>query len=101
MPDRDVRITLKTSAGTRALKSFALLAPIGALWLLLLAEVLSAIFAEKVFYAGRLTPLHWVTYREEGGLFVFVFVTSLAGVCYLGWILLGLISHEVGTRSGD
>jgi hypothetical protein len=75
----------------RTLKSLGPLAPIGVLWLLLLTEVLSAIFAEKVFYAGRFTSLHWVTYREEAGLFVVVFVTSLIGVCFLGWILLGLI----------
>jgi hypothetical protein len=91
MPDREVRITPRTSARMRTLKSLAPLAPIGVLWLLLLSEIMSAIFAEKVFYAGRFTPLHWVTYREEAGLFVFVFVTSLIGVCFLGWLLLGLI----------
>ena len=78
----------------RALRSLAPLAPIGVLWLLLLTEVLFAIFAEKVFYGGRLTSLHWVTYKEEAGLFVFVFVTSLMGACFLGWILLGLIPKK-------
>ena len=75
----------------RGLRFLGLMAPIGILWLLLLTEVLSAIFAEKVFYAGRFTPLHWVTYREEATLFVVVFVTSLGGVCFLGWVILGLI----------
>ena len=91
MSDREVRITPRTTARTRALKSLVLFAPLGVLWLVLLGQVLSAIFAEKVFYAGRFTPLHWVTYRDEASLFVFVFVTSLAGVCFLGWILLNLI----------
>jgi hypothetical protein len=91
MSDREVRITPRTSARTRALKSFVLFAPLGVLWVVFLVQVLAAIFAEKVFYAGRFTPLHWVTYRDEAALFVFVFVTSLAGVCFLGWVLLGLI----------
>jgi hypothetical protein len=91
MSDREVRITPRTTARMRALKSFALLAPLGVLWVVLLSQVLSAIFAEKVFYAGRFTSLHWVTYRDEAGLFVFIVVTSLAGACFLGWVLLNLI----------
>ena len=67
---------------------------IAVLWLLLLTEVLSAIFAGRVFYAGRFTSLHWVAYQEEAGLFVVVFVTSLVGVCFLGWIVLGLIPRR-------
>ena len=78
----------------RALKALVPLAPIAILWLLLLAELMSAIFAERVFYAGRFTPLHWVTFQEEAGLFVIVSVTSLIGVCFLGWILLGLIPKK-------
>ena len=83
----------------RALTSLGQMAPIGILWLLPLAEVLSAIFAEKVFYTGRFTPLHWVTYREEATLFVVVFVTSLVGVCFLGWIILGLIPKKESRRA--
>ena len=94
VPDREVRIRRRASARMRALRSLAPLAPIGVLWLLLVSQVVSAIFAEKVFYGGRFTPLHWVTYKEEAGLFVFVFVTSLIGACFLGWILLGLIPKK-------
>lgn len=65
MEDRQVRITRRTGTRMRAFKSIAGLAPIAVLWLLLLTEVLSAIFAEKVLYAGRFTALHWVAYREE------------------------------------
>ncbi|MGY3496688.1 hypothetical protein ACVW1B_006107 [Bradyrhizobium sp. USDA 4502] len=72
-------------------KSLAPLAPIFVLWLLLLAEVMCAVFAESVFFAGRFTPLHWVNYRDEPTLFVFVFATSLVGTVFLGWLLLGLI----------
>ena len=75
----------------RALRALAPLVPIAILWLLFLTELLSAIFAERVFYGGRGTPFHWVTFREEAGLFVFVFVASLIGACFLTWILLRLI----------
>lgn len=78
----------------RGLRSFAPLAPIAVLWLIFLAEVLSAIFAEQVFYAARGAPLHWVTYRNEPTMFTFVFATSLGGTCLLGWLLLGLLPKK-------
>ena len=95
MAKREVKITPRTGAKMRALKVLAPLAPIAMLWLLFLTELMSAVFAEQVFYGSRSTPLHWVTYREEPTLFVFVFVISLAGVGFLGRVLLGLIPKTV------
>jgi hypothetical protein len=88
---KDVRITARTSEKMRTFKALATLAPLAVLWLIAFAQVLSAIFAERVFYAGRFTPFHSVTYREEPTLFVFVVVMSSVIVGFFGWAILGLI----------
>lgn len=75
----------------RAFKVLATIAPAAVLWPVAFAQVLSAIFAERVFYAARFTPFHSVTYREEPTLFVLVVVTSFVIVGFFGWVILGLI----------
>jgi CBS domain containing-hemolysin-like protein len=88
---RDVRIAARTSARMRTFKALATIAPAAVLWLIAFVQVLSAIFAEQVFYAGRFTPFHSVTYREEPTLFVFVVMMSFVIVSFFGWVILGLI----------
>ena len=88
---RDVKITARSNARMRTFKVLATLAPAAVLWLIAFVQVLSAIFAERVFYAGRFTPFHSVTYREEPTLFVFVFMMSFVIVSFFGWVILGLI----------
>jgi hypothetical protein len=78
----------------RTIRSLAIFAPLGGLWLIAFTQVLFAIFAEKVLYAGRFTSLHWVTYREEPTLFVFVVMTSFVVVGFFGWVVLGLIPKK-------
>ena len=75
----------------RTLKALATIAPAAVLWLIAFVQVLSAIFAERVFYAGRFTSFHSVTYREEPTLFVFVVIMSFVIVGFFGWVILGLI----------
>ena len=94
MKDREVRITRRTSTTMRTIRSLAIFAPLGGLWLIAFIQVLFAIFAEKVLYAGRFTSLHWVTYREEPTLFVFVVVTSFVVAGFFGWVVLGLIPKK-------
>ena len=89
--NREVKITRKANPMMRSLKAIATLVPLVAVWLVAFTQVLSAIFAEKVFYAGRFTSFHAVIYREEPTLFVFLVVTSFVIVCFLGWAILGLI----------
>jgi len=94
MKDREVRIARRTSTTMRTIKSLAICAPLGVLWLIAFTQVLFAIFAERVFYAGRFTPLHSVTYPEEPTLFIFVVVTSFVIVGFFGWVILGLIPKQ-------
>jgi hypothetical protein len=75
----------------RTYKALATLAPLAVVWLIAFTQVLSAIFAERVFYAGRFTPFHSVIYREEPALFVFVVVMSFVIAGFFGWAMLGLI----------
>jgi CBS domain containing-hemolysin-like protein len=88
---RDIKISARTNAKVRTFKALAIIAPAAVLWLIALVQVLSAIFAERVFYAGRFTPFHPVIYREEPTLFVFVVVMSFVIVSFFGWVILGLI----------
>jgi hypothetical protein len=92
-PIREVRIA-RTNTTMRMFKALAIFAPLGVLWLIAFTQVLFAIFAERVFYAGRFTPLHSVTYREEPTLFVFVVMTSFVIVGFFGWVILGLIPKQ-------
>jgi len=93
MKDREVRIMRRTNT-TMRINALATFAPLGVLWLIAFSQVLFAILAERVFYAGRFTPLHWVTYREEPTLFVFVVMTSFVIVGFFGWVILGLIPKQ-------
>jgi hypothetical protein len=92
--ERKVRISRRTSPTMRVFKAFATLIPLVVMWLIALTQMLFAIFAEKVFYAGRFTTLHPVTYREEPTLFVLVVVASLVIVGFFGWAILGLIPRQ-------
>lgn len=87
----DVKISRKTNSMMRSFKAIATLAPLVAVWLIALTQLLSAIFAEKVFYAGRFTSFHAVTYRDESTLFVFLVAMSFVIACFFGWAILGLI----------
>jgi hypothetical protein len=89
--NRDVRTTRRSNCTFKALATFA---PLGVLWLIAFTQVLFAIFAERVFYAGRFTPLHSVTFREEPTLFVFVVMVSFVIVGFFGWVILGLIPKQ-------
>lgn len=80
--------------GRRALKALAGFALLSALWLIAFTQVLFAIFAERVFYGGRGTPFHSVTYRDEPTLFVFVVIASFVIVGFFGWVILGLIPKQ-------
>ncbi|NOJ47817.1 hypothetical protein [Bradyrhizobium archetypum] len=75
----------------RTFKALATLVPVALLWLIAFAQVLSALFAQRVFYAGRFTTFHSVTYREEPTLFVFVLMMSFVIVSFFGWLILGLL----------
>lgn len=86
-----VKIPRRTNAVMRKAKSIGEWSLLAALWLLFLAEVLSAVFAERVFYGDQGTPLQWVSYRAAPGLFSFVSAVSIAGTCFFGWVLLRLI----------
>ena len=94
MENQEVRIATRTNTTRRTLKALATSAPLGALWLVAFTQVLFAIFAERVFYAGRFTPFHEVTYREEPTLFVFVVMASFMIAGFLGWVILGLIPRQ-------
>lgn len=91
MTGQKVRIPRRTNAMMRKAKSVAAWSLLAALWLLLLAEVLSAVFTMRVFYGDKFTPLHWVSSQAEPSLFGFVLIGSLAGTCFFGWVLLRLI----------
>jgi hypothetical protein len=78
----------------RTFKALATFAPLIVLWIIALTQVLFAIFAERVFYAGRFTHFHSVTYREEPTLFVLVVMTSFVIVGFFGWAILGLIPRQ-------
>jgi CBS domain containing-hemolysin-like protein len=92
--NRDVRITRRSNTTMRTFKALATFAPLGVLWLIAFTQVLFAVFAERVFYAGRFTPFHSVTYREEPTLFVFVVMVSFVIVGFFGWVILGLIPKQ-------
>lgn len=87
----DVKITRRTNPIMRSLKAIATLVPLVAVWLVAFTQLLSAIFAGKVFYAGRFTSFHAVTYRDEPTLYVFLVTMSLVIACFFGWAILGLI----------
>jgi hypothetical protein len=92
--NRDVRITRRSNTTMRTFKALATFVPLGVLWLIAFTQVLFAVFAERVFYAGRFTPFHSVTYREEPTLFVFVVMVSFVIVGFFGWVILGLIPKQ-------
>ena len=87
----NVKITRRTNSLMRSFKAIATLAPLVAVWLVAFTQLLSAIFAEKVFYAGRFTSFHAVTFRGEPNLFVFLVAMSFVITCFFGWAILGLI----------
>jgi hypothetical protein len=94
MENREVRIPRRTNKTIRTIKSLAIFAPIGVLWLIALTQVLFAVFAEKVFYGARSVPFHAVTYRQEPTLFVLVVTASFVVVGFFGWVILGLIPRR-------
>lgn len=91
MTRQKVTIPRRANARMRKAKSVAAWSLLAAGWLLFLAEVLSAVFTQRVFYGDKFTPLHWVSYQAEPGVFSFVLIGSLAGTCFFGWVLLRLI----------
>lgn len=56
MTDQKVRISRRTNAMMRKAKSVAAWSLLAEAWLLFLAEVLSAVFSERVFYGDKFTP---------------------------------------------
>lgn len=87
----NIRIAARSNARMRAGKTLATIVPAAVLWLIAFAQVLAAIFSRQVFYAGRFTHFHAVTYREEPTLFVFVVTISFLIVSFFGWVILRLI----------
>jgi hypothetical protein len=84
-----VKIPRRTNAVMRKAKSVATWSVVAAIWLFFLAEVLSGVFAERVFFGDQFTgQWDWVSYRAAPGLFSFVLTSSLAGACFFGWVLL-------------
>jgi len=91
MTSQKVEIPRRTNAVMRKAKAVAEWSLLAAMWLFFLAEVLSAVFAERIFYGDEGIPLQWVSYRAAPFLFSFVLTGSLAGTCVFGWVLLILI----------
>jgi hypothetical protein len=64
---------------------------LAAIWLVFLADVLSAVFAERAFVLSHIGDCDWVSYRANPCFFSFVLIASLVGTWVFGRILPMLI----------
>lgn len=89
--NKQVKVTRRMTPLMRTIKTVITLLPLIAVWMIAFAQLLFAVFADKVFFAARSIPFHAVTHREEPALFFFLTVLSLVIVSFFGWAILGLI----------